>query len=89
MLDLAARNAICMPEEWRSFLRIPGRDSRTPAPSLPESCLFFRSLGFENHLRCVSLLANEKTTPTTLEEQKRCDHEGHVVYQDLKDSSEK
>jgi len=29
------------------------------------------------------------TTPTTPEEQKRCDHEGHVVYQDLKDSSEK
>jgi quercetin dioxygenase-like cupin family protein len=49
----------------------------------------FSEPGFENHLRCVSVLANEKTTPTTPEEQKRCDHEGHVVYQDLKDGSEK
>ncbi len=56
----------------------------------PASIVFiFAEPGFENHLRCVSVLANEKTTPTTPEEQKRCDHEGHVVYQDLKDSSEK
>jgi hypothetical protein len=44
---------------------------------------------FENHLRCVSVLANEKPTPTTPQEQKRCDHEGHVVYQELKDNSKK
>lgn len=56
----------------------------------PASIVFvFSEPGFENHLRCVSVPANEKTTPTTPEEQKRCDHEGHVVYQDLKDSSEK
>jgi hypothetical protein len=49
----------------------------------------FSQPGFENHLRCVSVLANEKPTPTTPQEQKRCDHEGHVVYQELKDNSKK
>ena len=53
----------------------------------PASIVFiFSEPGFENHLRCVSVLANEKPTPTTPDEQKRCDHEGHVVYQDLKDT---
>jgi quercetin dioxygenase-like cupin family protein len=40
----------------------------------------FSAPGFENHLRCVSVPANEKPTPTTAEEQKQCDHEGDVVY---------
>lgn len=40
----------------------------------------FSAPGFENHLRCVSVPANEEPTPTSPEEQKRCDHEGHVVY---------
>ena len=55
----------------------------------PASIVFiFSEPGFENHLRCVSVLASEKTTPTTPEEQKRCDHEGRVVYQELKGNSE-
>jgi quercetin dioxygenase-like cupin family protein len=46
----------------------------------------FSAPGFENHLRCVSAPANEKPTPTTLEEQKRCDLEGHVVYPEAEDN---
>jgi hypothetical protein len=40
----------------------------------------FSAPGFENHLRCVSVPANEKPTPLTPEEKKQCDHEGHVIY---------
>lgn len=40
----------------------------------------FSAPGFENHLRCASVPANEKPTPMTLADWKRCDHEGHVVY---------
>jgi quercetin dioxygenase-like cupin family protein len=50
----------------------------------PVSMVFvFSAPGFENHLRCVSVPANEKPTPSTVEEQKKCDHEGHVIYKEL------
>jgi len=42
----------------------------------------FSAPGFENHLRCASVPANEKPTPMTLADWKQCDHEGHVVYKD-------
>ena len=43
----------------------------------------FSAPGFENHLRCVSVPANEKPTPMTPEEKRQCDHEGHVIYKEL------
>jgi quercetin dioxygenase-like cupin family protein len=46
----------------------------------------FSAPGFENHLRCVSVPANEKPTPLTPEENKKCDHEGHVIYKDHEES---
>lgn len=50
----------------------------------PASIAFvFSAPGFENYLRCVSVLANEKPTPTPPEEEKRCEQEGHVLYQEL------
>jgi hypothetical protein len=52
--------------------------------SQPASMMFiFSAPGFENHLRIVSVAANEKPTPTTAEEQKQCDHDGHVMYKEL------
>ena len=51
----------------------------------PASMVFvFSAPGFENHLRCVSVPADEKATPVTPEEQKECDHEGHVIYKELR-----
>jgi glyoxylate utilization-related uncharacterized protein len=44
----------------------------------------FSAPGFENHLRCVSVLPNERSTPMSPEEHRKCDREGHVVYQELK-----
>jgi quercetin dioxygenase-like cupin family protein len=42
----------------------------------------FSAPGFENLMRCESVPPNEKPTPTTLEERKKCDHEGQVIYKD-------
>lgn len=56
----------------------------------PASIVFiFSAPGFENHLRCVSVAANEKPTPVTREEQKQCDHVGHVIYKGLEKQSTK
>ena len=56
----------------------------------PASMVFVFSVpGFENHLRCVSVPANEKPSPMTPEEQKQCDHEGHVIYKEPKEQSKK
>ena len=56
----------------------------------PVSLVFiFSAPGFENHLRCVSVSENEKPTPMTSEEQKQCDHEGHVIYKELEKQSTK
>jgi quercetin dioxygenase-like cupin family protein len=42
----------------------------------------FSAPGFEDHLRCESVLANEKPTPISQAEESVCDHLGHVVYKD-------
>jgi len=33
-------------------------------------------------MRCDSVLPNEKVTPRSLEGQKECSHQGHVIYKD-------
>ena len=42
----------------------------------------FSAPGFENHLRCVSVLPNQKPAPISPEEHNECDHQGHVIYKD-------
>ena len=49
----------------------------------------FSAPGFENYMRCDSVLSNEKVTPLSLEEQNRCAREGHVIYKDLEENSKK
>ncbi len=56
----------------------------------PANIVFvFSAPGFENHLRCESVPANEKPTPMTPEEQKQCDHEGHVIYKGMEENPKK
>jgi quercetin dioxygenase-like cupin family protein len=43
----------------------------------------FSAPGFEDHLRCESVPANEKPTPISQAEEKECDHLGHAVYKGL------
>ena len=40
----------------------------------------FSAPGFENLMRCESVLPGEKSTPIKPEEYKRCDLLGHVIY---------
>ncbi len=49
----------------------------------------FSAPGFENYMRCDSVLPNEKVTPLSSQEQKACGHEGHVIYKDLEDNPKK
>jgi quercetin dioxygenase-like cupin family protein len=42
----------------------------------------FSAPGFEDHIRCETVLAIEKPTPISRAEEKECDHLGHVVYRD-------
>lgn len=45
----------------------------------------FSAPGFEDHLRCESVPANEKPTTISQAEENKCDHMGHVVYKDQGD----
>ena len=42
----------------------------------------FSAPGFEAHMRCESVPANEKPTPMSTAEEKECNHVGHVLYSD-------
>jgi quercetin dioxygenase-like cupin family protein len=42
----------------------------------------FSAPGFEDHLRCESVPANQKRTTIPRAEENACDHLGHVVYKD-------
>jgi quercetin dioxygenase-like cupin family protein len=49
----------------------------------------FSAPGFENYMRCDSVLPNEKVVPLSLEEQRACADQGHVVYKDLEKNPKK
>jgi len=49
----------------------------------------FSAPGFEDYMRCESVLPNEKTTPLSTEEEKACGHQGHVLYRALEDNPTK
>ncbi|MGB6525679.1 MAG: cupin domain-containing protein [Candidatus Acidiferrales bacterium] len=49
----------------------------------------FSAPGFENYMRCDSVLPNEKVIPLSLEEQKACADQGHVIYKDLEENPKK
>jgi len=49
----------------------------------------FSAPGFENYMRCDSVLPEEKVIPLSTEGLKGCGHEGHVIYKDLEESPKK
>jgi quercetin dioxygenase-like cupin family protein len=49
----------------------------------------FSAPGFEEYMRCESVLPNEKVTPLSLEEEKACGHQGHVTYRNLEENATK
>ena len=83
------RNAICTQEEpvfIPAYTWVSVKNAGTETASV---VFVFSAPGFENYMRCDSVLANEKVTPLSLEEQTGCAHEGHVIYQDLEENSKK
>jgi quercetin dioxygenase-like cupin family protein len=49
----------------------------------------FSAPGFENYMRCDSVLPNEKVTPLSPAEMKACGQEGNVIYKDLEENPKK
>src|ERR1700740_409736 len=45
----------------------------------------FSAPGFEDYMRCDSVLPNEKVIPLSIEEQRACSQEGHATYKDLEE----
>jgi quercetin dioxygenase-like cupin family protein len=45
----------------------------------------FSAPGFEDYMRCDSMLPNEKLPPLSVEQQRECSHQGHVIYKDLEE----
>ena len=49
----------------------------------------FSAPGFENYMRCESVLPNEKPAPISPQKDKECEHLGHVIYKDLEEKAQK
>jgi quercetin dioxygenase-like cupin family protein len=43
----------------------------------------FSAPGFEDYMRCDSVLPNEKVIPLSQEQMKACEHKAHVIYKDI------
>lgn len=46
----------------------------------------FSAPGFEDYMRCESVLPNEKPAPISPQKDKECEHRGHVIYKDLEEN---
>lgn len=49
----------------------------------------FSAPGFDDYMRCESVLPNEKPSPISPQRDKECEHLGHVVYKDLEENPKK
>jgi len=46
----------------------------------------FSAPGFEDYMRCESVPPNEKPAPISPQEDKECEHLGHVIYKQLEEN---
>jgi len=58
-------------------------DVKNAASETASVVFVFSAPGFEDYMRCDSVLPNEKVIPLSIEEQRACSHLGHVIYTDL------
>jgi quercetin dioxygenase-like cupin family protein len=77
--DLHAGGIVFIPAYTWVSIKPVGNDTVSMA-------FVFSAPGFENLMRCESVPAGQKPTPTTLEERRKCDHEGHVIYKEDEES---
>jgi quercetin dioxygenase-like cupin family protein len=73
--DLHAGGLVFIPAHTWVSLKNTGTETAS-------SVAIFSAPGFEDHLRCESVLASEKLTSISRAEENECDHLGHVVYRD-------
>ena len=64
-------------------------DVKNAATETASVVFVFSAPGFENYMRCDSVLPSEKVIPLSIEEQRACSHEGHVTYKDLEEKPKK
>ncbi|HEY6271030.1 MAG TPA: cupin domain-containing protein [Terriglobales bacterium] len=73
--DLHAGGMVFVPEHTWVSLKNIGTESASIVG-------IFSAPGFEDHLRCESVPANEKPTTISRAEEHACDHLGHAVYRE-------
>ena len=78
--DLHAGGTVFIPAHTWVSIKVVGNDTVSFA-------FVFSAPGLENLMRCESVPPGEKPTPTTLEERKKCDHQGHVIYKEDEQSA--
>lgn len=49
----------------------------------------FSSPGFEEYMRCESVLPNEKPLPISSQQDKKCERLGHVIYMNVAENKKK
>ncbi len=49
----------------------------------------FSAPGFEDYMRCESVLPNEKPAPISPQKDKECEERGHVIYKVLEENPKK
>lgn len=72
--DVHAGGMVFFPAQTWVGLKNIGRDSISLV-------FIFSAPGFENNMRCGSVLAGQSASPITTDELKACAHEGHVEFE--------
>jgi quercetin dioxygenase-like cupin family protein len=74
--DLHAGGTVFIPANTWVDIKNTGREKASVV-------FVFSAPGFEDYMRCDSVLPNEKVVPLSIQQQKACAHQGHVTYKDL------
>lgn len=64
-------------------------DVKNAATETASVVFVFSAPGFEDYMRCDSVLPTEKIIPLSIEQQRACSHLGHVIYRDLEENPKK
>jgi quercetin dioxygenase-like cupin family protein len=64
-------------------------DIKNSGPETASIVFVFSAPGFEDYMRCDSVLPDEKVVPLSIDQQRACSHQGHVIYKDLEDDPKK
>jgi quercetin dioxygenase-like cupin family protein len=80
--DVHAGGMVFFPAQTWVGLKNIGKDSISLV-------FIFSAPGFENNMRCGSVLAGQSASPITTDELKACAHEGHVEFEALAPAAKK